>query len=161
QVEDFAETRLAQRISQVSGVGLVSISGGQRPAVRVQANPTALSAYGLSLEAVRSAIQTANVNAAKGSFDGKRLAYTINSNDQLLSAAEYKPLIISYNNGSPVRLSDVVNVIDGAENVNLAAWMNTTPAVIMNVQRQPGANVIVVADSVKALLQKLRVTLPN
>ncbi len=160
QVEDYAETRLAQKISQQSGVGLVSISGGQRPAVRIQANPTALSAYHLNLEDLRSVINTANVNAAKGSFDGPTLAYTINSNDQLLSAAQYRPLIISYNNGAPVRVSDVANVIDGAENVMLAAWKNSTPAVIMNIQRQPGANVIEVADRVKALLGQLRSTLP-
>lgn len=161
QVEDFAETRLAQKISQLSGVGLVSISGGQRPAVRVQANPTALSAYGLSLESVRSAIATANVNAAKGSFDGPRLAYTINSNDQLLTADEYRPLIIAYNKGAPVRLSDVANVVNGAENTMLAAWMNTEPAVIMNIQRQPGANVIEVVNRIKQLLPTLQTSLPG
>lgn len=160
RIEDFAETRLAQRISQQSGVGLVSISGGQRPAVRIEANPTALSSYGLSLEAVRTMILNSNVNAAKGSFDGPRLAYTINSNDQLLSADEYRPLIIAYSNGAPVRLSDIANVTDGAENNLLAAWKNTQPAVIMNIQRQPGANVIEVADRVKALLEQLRLTLP-
>jgi len=161
QVEDYAETRLAQRLSQVSGVGIVRISGGQRPAIRVQANPTALSAYGLSLETVRSAIATANVNAAKGSFDGPRLAYMIDSNDQLLSASQYKPPFIAYNNGSPVRLSDVANVIDGAENTRLAAWMNTTPAIIMNIQRQPGANVIEVVNRIQQLLPKLRSSLPG
>jgi len=161
KVEDYAETRLAQKISQLSGVGLVSISGGQRPAVRVQANPVALSAYGLSLETVRTTIAAANVNAAKGSFDGPRLAYMIDSNDQLLSADQYRPLIIAYNNGSPVRLSDVANVIDGAENTMLAAWMNNTPAVIMNIQRQPGANVIEVVDRIQQLLPKLQATLPG
>lgn len=161
QVEDFAETRLAQKISQLSGVGLVSISGGQRPAVRIQANPMALSAYGLSLEAVRSAVDTANVNAAKGSFDGPRLAYMINSNDQLLTAGEYRPLIIAYNNGAPLRLSDVADVIDGAENTMLAAWMNTVPAIIINIQRQPGANVIAVVDRIHQLLPKLQATLPG
>ncbi|TAK78205.1 MAG: multidrug efflux RND transporter permease subunit [Gammaproteobacteria bacterium] len=160
QVEDYAETRLAQKISQQTGVGLVSISGGQRPAVRIQVNPMALSAYHLNLEDLRSVINTANVNAAKGSFDGPSLAYTINANDQLLSAADYRPLIISYNNGAPVRVSDVAQVTDGAENVMLAAWMNSTPAVIMNIQRQPGANVIDVANRVKALLTQLRSTLP-
>jgi multidrug efflux pump len=160
QVEDFGDTRLSQKISQLSGVGLVSISGGQRPAVRVQANPNALTAYGISLETVRTAIATANVNAAKGSFDGPHLAYTIYSNDQLLSSADYRPLIVAYNNNGPVRLSDVANVIDGAENTQLAAWKNTTPAIILNVQRQPGANVIAVADSVKALLKKMSATLP-
>ncbi len=159
-LEDFAETRLAQRISQLSGVGLVSISGGQRPAVRIQANPTALSAYGLSLESVRSIVAASNVNAAKGSFDGPRLAYMINANDQLLTANDYRPIIVAYSHGAPVRLSDVANVIDGAENNQLAAWMNTTPAVIMNVQRQPGANVIEVADRVKSLIMNLRTTLP-
>jgi multidrug efflux pump len=161
KVEDFAETRLAQKISQLSGVGLVSISGGQRPAVRIQANPSALSAYGLSLEDIRSAIVTANVNAAKGSFDGPRLAYMINSNDQLLSAAEYKPLIVAYQNGAPVRLSDIANVVDGAENVMLAAWMNTKPAVIINIQRQPGANVIQVVNRITQLLPSLRLMLPG
>lgn len=161
KVEDYAETRLAQRISQLSGVGLVSISGGQRPAVRIQANPTSLSAYGLSLEDVRNAVTAANVNAAKGSFDGPRLAYSINSNDQLLSADQYRPLIISYKNGAPVRLSDVANVVDGVENTMQAAWYNTEPAVILNIQRQPGANVIEVADSVKQLLPKLKLTLPG
>lgn len=161
KIEDYAETRLAQKISQLSGVGLVSISGGQRPAVRVQANPNALSAYGLSLETVRSAIANANVNAAKGSFDGPKLAYMIDSNDQLLSADDYKPLIIAYQNNAPVRLSDVANVVDGAENVMLAAWMNKNPAVIVNIQRQPGANVIAVVDRIKNLLPQLRQSLPS
>lgn len=160
-LEDYAETQLAQKISEQSGVGLVSISGGQRPAVRIQANPNALSAYGLNLEDVRSAITAANVNAAKGNFDGPRLGYMIDANDQLLSAAQYKPIIIAYSNGAPVRLSDVANVIDGAENVRLAAWVNTQPAVILNIQRQPGANVIDVADRIKVLLTKLRTTLPK
>jgi len=160
QVEDYAETRLIQKISQLPGVGLVSISGGQRPAVRVQTNPDVLSSYGLSLELVRSAIATANVNAAKGSFSGPRLAYTINSNDQLLSAPDYSKLIISYNNGAPVRLSDVGQVINDVENVNLAAWMNTTPAVILNIQRQPGANVIAVADRIQQLLSQQLTALP-
>jgi multidrug efflux pump len=161
EVEDYVDTRLAQKISEQPGVGLVSLTGGQRPAVRVQANPNALAAYGLSLEGVRSAIVTGNVNAAKGNFDGPRLSYTINSNDQLLSSSAYRPLIIAYRNNAPVRLSDISNVIDSAENVKLAAWMNTTPAVIMNIQRQPGANVIEVADRIKALLQQLRTTLPS
>ncbi len=160
QVEDYADTRLVQKISEQVGVGLVSISGGQRPAVRVQLNPTALIAYGLTLEAVRSAIITGNVNAAKGNFDGKRLAYTINSNDQLLSSADYKPLIIAYRNNAPVRLADIANVIDSAENTQLAAWLNTTPAVILNIQRQPGANVIAVADRIKNLLEQLRYSVP-
>jgi len=160
QVEDYAETRLAQKISQLPGVGLVSISGGQRPAVRIQANPNTLAAYGLSLETIRSAISTANVNAAKGSFDGPRLAYTINANDQLLSSSDYKPLIIAYKNNAPIRLSDVALISDDVENIKEAAWMNTTPAVIVNIQRQPGANVIVVVDQIKKLLTHLQTTLP-
>jgi multidrug efflux pump len=161
QVEDYADTRLSARISELPGVGLVSISGGQRPAVRIQANPNALSAYGLSLELIRTMVAASNVNAAKGSLDGPHLAYTINSNDQLLSSADYRPLIITYKNGAPVRLSDVATVMDGAENVRLAAWTNHEPAVIMNIQRQPGANVIAVADSVKAMLKQIRATVPG
>ncbi len=161
QVEDYADTRLVQKISEQSGVGLVNISGGQRPAVRVQMNPDALTAYGLTLETIRNAIMTANINAAKGNFDGKRLSYTINSNDQLLSSSDYKPLIIAYRNNAPVRLSDIANVIDGAENTQLAAWMNKTPAIILNIQRQPGANVIEVADRVKLLLDKIRLNIPR
>lgn len=161
KVEDYADTRLSQKIAELPGVGLVSISGGQRPAVRIQANPTALASYGLTLEDLRTAITTANVNAAKGSFDGPRLSYTINSNDQLLSSAEYNPLIIAYKNNAPIRLSDIAHVTDGAENVMQAAWMNATPAVIMNIQRQPGANVIAVADRVKHLLAQLQTTLPK
>ncbi len=161
QVEDYADTRLSARISELPGVGLVSISGGQRPAVRIQANPNALSALGLSLEQVRSFIAAANVNAAKGSFDGPHLAYTINSNDQLLSSADYQPLILTYKNNAPVRLVDIANVVDGAENTKLAAWMNQTPAVIMNIQRQPGANVITVADRVKVLLQQIQANIPG
>ncbi|MBS0290666.1 MAG: multidrug efflux RND transporter permease subunit [Proteobacteria bacterium] len=161
QVEDYAETRFAQKISQLSGVGLVSISGGQRPAVRIQANPTALAALGITLEELRAAIAAANTNQAKGNFDGNHLAYTINANDQLLTSAVYKPIIIAYKNGAPVRLEDIATVIEGAENVKQAAWMNNTPAVILNIQRQPGANVIEVVDSVKALLPKLSATLPN
>lgn len=161
QVEDYAETRLAQKIAQLSGVGLVSISGGQRPAVRIQANPTALASYGLSMEILRNAIITANTNQAKGNFDGKLLSYTINSNDQLLTSESYKPIIIAYQNEGPVRISDVANVIDGAENVKQAAWMNNDPAVIINIQRQPGANVIQVVDRVKNLLPQLKGALPN
>lgn len=161
QVEDIADTRLAQKISQLSGVGLVSISGGQRPAVRVQVNPNALGAYGLTLEDVRRAIATANVNAAKGSFDGPRRSYIINANDQLLSAAEYRPLIIAFQHGAPVRLSDIAKVINSTENNQLAAWRDTTPAVILNIQRQPGANVIAVVDRIKQLLPTLRATISN
>ena len=160
QVEDLADTRFAQKISQLPGVGLVSISGGQRPAVRIHANPTALAAYGLTLEDLRAAIATANVNQAKGSFDGPRQAYIIGANDQLFSAAEYRSLIVAYRNGAPVRLSDVAEVIDDAENVKQAAWMNETPAVIVNIQRQPGANVIEVVDRIKKLLPQLRSSLP-
>jgi multidrug efflux pump len=161
RVEDFSETRLAQKISQLSGVGLVSISGGQKPAVRVQANPVALSRYGLALEDVRTVIATSSVNQAKGSFDGPAQAYTINANDQLLSSEEYKPLVVAYRDGAPVQLSEVANVIDGAENNKQAAWMNTTPAIILNVQRQPGSNIIAVADRIKALLPVLKQTLPS
>src|SRR5438132_7514936 len=151
KVEDLADTRLAPKISQLSGVGLVSISGGQKPAVRIEVNPTALSSYGLTMEDVRTAIGRANVNQAKGNFDGPHQAYTIGANDQLLSSDQYGPLIIAYRNGAPVHLSDVATVIDGAENVRQAAWMNTVPAIIVNIQRQPGTNIIEVVDRVKAL----------
>src|SRR5271157_2205015 len=160
QVEDFADTRLAQKISQLSGVGLVSISGGQRPAVRIQANPTALAAYGLTLEDLRAAIAAANVNQAKGSFDGSRQSSIIGANDQLLSSKEYRPLVVAYRNNAPVVLSDVADAIDDAENVKLAAWMNDAPAVIVNIQRQPGSNVIEVVDRVKKLLPQLQSSLP-
>ncbi len=161
KVEDLADTRLAQKISQVSGVGLVTINGGQRPAIRVRANPAALAAHGLTLEDLRSAISSANVNLAKGSFDGPRQSSIINTNDQLPTAAEYKPLIIAYKNGAPLRLQDIAEVVDGAENVEQAAWMNKTPAVIINIQRQPGTNVIAVVDRIKSMLPNLRRTLPS
>lgn len=161
RVEDFAETRLSQRISQLSGVGLVSIAGGQRPAVRVQANPDTLSSYGLNLEDLRNALASGNVNLAKGNFDGPRLSYIINANDQLLTSNAYKPLIIAYRNNAPVRVADVATVIDGPQNVKQAAWMNVTPAIIMNIQRQPGANVIAVVESIKQLLPVLRDVLPT
>jgi len=161
QIEDFAETRFAQKISQLTGVGLVSISGGQRPAVRIQVNPNALASYGLTLEDVRTALSNANTNQPKGSFDGQRLSYTINANDQLLSSSVYRPLVIAYKNGAPIRLSDIAEVTDAAENTKQAAWMNTDPAVIMNIQRQPGSNVIEVVDRIKTLLPKLRATLPH
>ena len=160
KVEDLADTQLAPKISQLSGVGLVSISGGQKPAVRIQANPASLSTDGLTLEDVRTAVAASNVNGAKGSFDGREQAYTIGADDRLLSSDQYRPLIVAYRNGAPIRLSDVATVVDGVENVKQAAWMNTQPAVIVNVQRQPGANVIVVADRVKALLPQLRSLLP-
>ncbi|HEY3488766.1 MAG TPA: multidrug efflux RND transporter permease subunit [Candidatus Deferrimicrobiaceae bacterium] len=160
QVEDLADTRFAQKISQLPGVGLVRISGGQRPAVRIHVNPTALASYGLTLEDLRASIGTANVNQAKGGFDGPRQSAIIGANDQLLSSREYRPLIIAYRNGAPIRLTDVADVVDDAENVNQAAWMNETPAVIVNIQRQPGANVIAVVDRVKALLPQLKNSLP-
>ena len=161
QVEDLADTRLAQKISQIAGVGLVTLSGGQRPAVRVQANPTALASYGMSLEDLRNAIGSANVNTAKGSFDGPTRAYTIDANDQLKTAAEYKGIIIAFRNGGPVHLSDVADIVDGTENSKLAAWKDTTPAVIMNIQRQPGANVIDVVDRIKLLLPSLTASMPG
>ncbi len=161
KVEDIADTTLAQKIAQLPGVGLVSISGGQKPAVRIQANPTALASYGLSLEDLRAALVQANVDQAKGVIDGQRQSYTIGANDQLFSSEQYKPVVIAYRNGAPVRLSDVANVIDGTENDQLAAWMNLTPAVIMNVQRQPGANIIDVVDRIKKLLPQLQASLPS
>ena len=161
QVEDLADTRLSEKISQVPGVGLVTISGGQKPAVRIQVNPLQLASYRLTLEDVRSAIVASNVNEAKGNFDGPNLDYTIEDNDQLLSADTYLPLIIAYHNGAPVRLSDVANVVAEPENVKQAAWMNEAPAVILNIQRQPGANLIAVVDRIKALLPQLQSTLPS
>lgn len=161
QVEDLAETRFAQKISQLAGVGLVSISGGQRPAVRIQANPRALSAYGLTLEDLRFTVAAANVNQAKGTFDGPRRASIINATDQLLTSREYRPLIVAYRNGAPVHLSDVAEVADDVENVRQAAWMNETPAILVNIQRQPGANVIEVADRIKQLLPQLQSALPS
>ena len=161
KVEDLVDTRLAQKISQLPGVGLVSLSGGERPAVRIQVNPMQLAAYGLNIEDVRTAIGNANVNEAKGSFDGPLRASTIDANDQLKSAAEYNSMIIAYRSGAPVRLGDVADIVDGAENTRLAAWANAKPAIILNIQRQPGANVIQVVDSIKALLPQLEQTLPG
>ncbi len=160
KVEDLGDTRLAQKISQLSGVGLVSISGGQKPAVRIRVNPTRLASLGLGIEDVRSAVTAANVNLAKGSFDGPRLAHTIGANDQLVSSDQYASLVIAYSSGAPVHLSDVAEVVDSTENVRLAAWANGDPAVIMNVQRQPGANIIEVVDRIKALLPQLVSSLP-
>ena len=160
KVEDLADTRLAQKISQLSGVGLVSISGGQKPAVRIQANPTALSSYKLNLEDLRIAVAAASVNQAKGNFDGKLQDYTIGANDQLLTSADYRPLVVAYRNGAPVVLSDIATVIDSAENIRQAAWMNQAPAVILNIQRQPGANIIAVVDRITKLLPQLRASLP-
>jgi multidrug efflux pump len=160
KVEDLADTTLAQKISQLPGVGLVSISGGQKPAVRIRANPTALAAYGLSMEDLRTALAATNVDQAKGNFDGLRQAYTIGANDQILTSAGYKPIIVAYRNGAPVRMRDVAEVAEGPENLQEAAWMNTTPAVILNIQRQPGANIISVVDRIKALLPQLQVSIP-
>jgi len=161
RVQDFADTNLAQKISQLPGVGLVSISGGQRPAVRVQVNPSALASYGLSLEDVRAVLGQANVDQAKGSLEGPRQSFTIGANDQLLTAAEYKGVLLAYKNGAPVRIADVAEVIDGVENVKQAAWMNDKPAVIVNIQRQPGANIIAVVDRIKRLLPQLKASLPS
>ncbi len=160
RVEDLADTRLAQKISQLSGVGLVSISGGHKPAVRIQANPTALLSYGINLDDLRTTLMGSSINQAKGSFDGPHQSYQINANDQLLTSDDYKSLVIAYNNGAPVILSDVARVVDDVENTRLAAWMNKTPAVIVNIQRQPGANTIQVVDRIKKLLPQLRANLP-
>jgi multidrug efflux pump len=161
KVEDLADTNLAQKISQLPGVGLVTISGGQKPAVRVRANPTVLASYGLSLEDLRTALGQANVDQAKGNLDGPRQSFTISANDQLTTSDQYRSVIIAYRNGGPVRLSDVADVLDGAENILQAAWMNTTPAVILNIQRQPGTNIIGVVDRVNALLPRLQASLPS
>ncbi len=160
EVEDLADTRLAQKISQQPGVGLVSISGGQRPAIRIRANPAVLAGYNLTLEDLRTTIAAMNVNQAKGGFDGPRQASIIGANDQLLSSSQYRQMIVAYRNNAPVRISDVAEVVDDAENVKQAAWMNDRPAVIMNIQRQPGANVIEVVDRIKTLLPQLRSGLP-
>src|ERR1019366_8129480 len=140
RVEDLVDTRLAPKISQLSGVGLVSISGGQKPAVRIQANPVALASYGIDLEALRTALTQTSVNAAKGNFDGPRQDYQIDSNDQLVTSADYRDVVVAYRNGSPIFLKNVAKVADGVENSHQAAWMNNTPPVILNIQRQPGAN---------------------
>ncbi|MGA7675402.1 MAG: MdtB/MuxB family multidrug efflux RND transporter permease subunit [Rhizomicrobium sp.] len=161
QVEDLADTRIAQKVSQLSGVGLVSINGGQRPAVRVRANVQALAAYGLNIDDLRTTIANANSNAPKGSFDGPSRSYTIDANDQITTAEQYKNIIIAYKNGAPVHLSDVASVEQSAENTKLSSWMNTTPSILLNVQRQPGANVIAVADSVKQLLPEIKADLPG
>ncbi len=160
EVEKMAETRLAMKISQLPGVGLVSMSGGERPAVRIQANPVALASYGLSLEDLRSALSQANVDMAKGNFDGPKQDWTIEDNDQLFSADDYRPIIIAYRNGAPIRLGDVATVIDGAENVKEAAWFNQTPAILLNIQRQPSANIISLVDRIKKTLPQLKLSLP-
>jgi multidrug efflux pump len=161
QVEDLVDTRLAPKISQLSGVGLVSISGGQKPAVRVQANPTALSSYGIDLENLRTAVSNSSVNAAKGNFDGPHQNYQIDSNDQLVTSQDYKQVVVAFRDGAPVMLTDVANIVDGVENNAQAAWMNQTPAIILNVQRQPGGNTILVVKSIKRLLPQLEANLPK
>jgi len=160
-VEDLVDTRLAPKISQLNGVGLVSISGGQKPAVRIQANPTALSSYGINMEDLRTAVTQSSVNAAKGNFDGPRQDYQIDANDQLVTSKDYRSVVVAYRNGAPVMLTDVANIVDGVENSTQAAWMNETPAVILNVQRQPGGNTISVVKSIKALLPQLEANLPK
>jgi multidrug efflux pump len=160
QVEDIADTRLAQKISQLPGVGLVSISGGQRPAVRIQANYRQLAAYGLNIDDLRTTLANANVNTPKGNFDGPSRAYTINANDQIRKASDYNDLVVAYRNNAPVKLSDVARATEGAENTKLAAWMNTDQAIILNIQRQPGANVIEVVDQIQKLLPQLKAALP-
>jgi multidrug efflux pump len=161
QVEDLVDTRLAPKISQLNGVGLVTISGGQKPAVRIQANPTALSSYGINLEDLRTALTQSSVNAAKGNFDGPRQDYQIDANDQLVTNGDYKNVVVAYRNGAAVMLSDVARIVNGVENNNQAAWMNQSPAVILNVQRQPGANTISVVKSIKQLLPQLQSNLPT
>ncbi len=160
QLEDLADTRLAQKISQVQGVGLVSLSGGQRPAVRIIANVRALAAYGLNIDDLRSTISNANVNAPKGTLDGPARSWTLNANDQIQSPQGYEDVIVAYKNGNPVRLADVAQVTPGAENVYLAGWVNNAPGIILNIQRQPGANVIQVVDRIQQLLPGLRSALP-
>jgi multidrug efflux pump len=160
ELEDLSETRLAQKISQLTGVGLVSISGGQRPAVRIQLNPQSLAAYGLNIDDMRTTLGNLNVNTPKGNFDGPMQALTINANDQVTSAEQYRNLIVAYRNGSPVRLSDVATIVSGPENTKLGAWASATPAIIINVQRQPGANIIQVVDRIKALLPQITASLP-
>ncbi|WP_019449470.1 MdtB/MuxB family multidrug efflux RND transporter permease subunit [Cupriavidus sp. BIS7] len=160
KLQDMVDTRVAAKISQIQGVGLVTISGGQRPAVRIQANPTALANLGMSIDDLRTAIGNANVNGAKGSFDGPARASTIDANDQLKSADEYKQIIIGYQNGAPIRITDVADIVDAAENSRLAAWANARPAIVLNIQRQPGANVIEVMDRIKTLLPQLQASLP-
>ena len=159
-VEDLVDTRLAPRLSQLNGVGLVSISGGQKPAVRIEVNPTQLSSYGLNMEDVRSALVSSSVNSAKGNFDGPRLDYQIDANDQITQANQYRDVVISYVNGAPVFLKDVANVVNGVENTRQAAWMDTTPAIVVNIQRQPGANTITVVNSIRKVLPQLEANLP-
>jgi len=161
EIEDLADTRLAQKISQLPGVGLVTIGGGNRPAVRIQANNRQLAAYGLNIDDLRTTLANANVNIPKGNFDGPTRAYTINANDQIRRASDYSDLVVAYRNGAPVKLSDVAEAKEGAQNAKLAAWVNTEPAVLLNIQRQPGANVIEVVDGIKRVLPQLRAALPS
>src|SRR5437868_10165542 len=161
QVEDLADTRIAQKISQLPGVGLVSIAGGHRPAIRVKANLQALASYGLNIDDLRTTISNANSNAPKGNFDGASRSYTINANDQLQSIDDYRRIVVAYRNGAPVHLSDVADVSNSAENNKLSSWMNTTPAILLNVQRQPGANVISVVDGIKQILPQIEGGLPG
>ena len=160
KVEDLADTTLAQKISQLPGVGLVRISGGQKPGVRIRVNPTELAAYGIGIEEVRTALASANVDQAKGNFESPYQIYTIGANDQIMKSTDYQKVIVAYRKGAPVRLSDVASVIDGVENTKQAAWMNDQPSVIVNIQRQPGANIIAVVDRIKAILPQLKASLP-
>ncbi len=160
EVQDLSDTRIAQKISQIKGVGVVSISGGQRPAVRVVANPRAMAAYGINLDDLRTTINNANQNGPKGTLDGPNTAYTVNTNDQIRSADDYGMVVIAYKNGAPVRLKDVATLVSGAENSKLGGWMNTTPALILNVQRQPGANVVDVVNRIHDLLPSLQASMP-
>src|ERR1700691_3328109 len=161
QVEDLTDTRLAQKISQLAGVGLVTISGGQQPAVRIQADPRALAAHGLNIDDLRTTVSNATVDAPKGNFDGPTRSYTINANDQLSTASDFRKIVVAYQNGAPVMLTDVATVIDGAQNAKLGAWVDNNPAIIVNIQRQPSANVIAVVDGIKALLPQLTASLPE
>jgi multidrug efflux pump len=161
KIEDIADTTLAQKISQLPGVGLVRISGGQKPGVRIRVNPTTLASYSIGMEDVRTALASANVDQAKGNFEGPKQIYTIGANDQIMSSADYQKVIVAYRQGAPVRLQDVASVVDDVENTNQAAWMNDAPAVIVNIQRQPGANIIAVVEGIKALLPQLRASLPS
>src|SRR6202041_1018290 len=161
QVEDLVDTRLAPKISQLSGVGLVSISGGQKPAVRIKANPTALFSYGINLEDLRTAVTQSSVTATKGNFDGPRQDYQIDANDQLVSNVDYQNVVVAYRNGAPVMLPDVARIVNGVDDNSQAAWMNQTPAVILNVQRQPGANTVSVVKSIKKLIPQLKANLPT
>src|SRR5258708_11724206 len=160
KVNDYADTLLAHKLSEVTGAGLVSIDGNQKPAVRVQINPTAIAAQGLSMEDVRIALTQANVDAPKGSFDGPHQAYAINANDQLFSANDYRSIIVAYKNGAPIRLTDIGRVVDSVENTKLPGWYGDKPAGILDIQRQPGANIIDTVDRIKKMLPSLFATIP-